>query len=64
MARDVRCCICGSTNDVVWCDLCGHRFCIKHRTLLWGWGQRTAAAVKELVLRMPPPYCDHEEGQE
>lgn len=54
-----RCCICASTDDVIWCKLCGHAFCIKHRTLLWGYGQRTLAAVKELLFRMPPPWCDH-----
>lgn len=53
------CCICASTDKVVWCRVCGHNFCVKHRRFLWGWGQRTAAAVKALIARMPPPFCDH-----
>lgn len=55
----MRCCICASTEDVRWCPVCSHAFCLRHRELLWGRVERTAAAVKQLLLRMPPPYCDH-----
>jgi len=56
----MHCCLCRSTDDVIWCNKCGHRFCAYHRGLLWGRVERTAAAVKQLILRLgPPPYCEH-----
>jgi len=54
----VRCCVCGSRDDVQLCEFCNHYFCRSHRS---GWGvwDRGKAALHEWLTGHPPQFCDH-----
>lgn len=59
-ARDTElepwCCICGSINDVRWCNFCKHYFCVNHRK---GWGvwDRGKAGLKQWLMNNIPAAC-------
>lgn len=59
----MKCCLCGSGRKVRWCEVCSHYFCLYHRYALWGRVERTAAAVKAILLQVQPSYCAHGKGE-
>lgn len=55
------CCMCGSGWFVSYCPLCDHNFCVSCRTSYF---ERGLAAMKQLLLKVPPKFCECEEGRD
>ena len=57
----MRCCICGEREGATWCKMCGHAFCSVCRLALFWRGYYW---LKEKLQSVPPPFCEHERGEE